>query len=53
MKITLNESKERESMIFSLFFVYKIKQKNIANMLWISVKTIEKYVAKIKKKDLT
>lgn len=44
------EVKERESLIFSLFFVYKFRQKDIANMLSVSIKTVEKYVKKIKKR---
>ena len=52
MKIDQKTKQDRESKIRVLFFDHKMKQKKIAEKLNIKVRTVEDYVAKIKKKDL-
>lgn len=51
MNLPKNKSNERKSKVKALFFVRKMKQKEIASRLWIAVRTVEDYVKKIKKSE--
>ncbi len=49
MKISQRESKDRESIIFTLFFLFKFKQYKISKILWVSERTVRRYVKRRKK----
>ncbi|PZM81819.1 hypothetical protein DLH72_04965 [Candidatus Gracilibacteria bacterium] len=46
MKITKERKAERESLVYSLFFVKKMKIKDIAKLLKIHRNTVSKYIKK-------
>lgn len=48
MNISKKEYEERKSYIKALFFMEKIKQKVIAEKLWITIRTVKRYVKKSK-----
>ena len=48
MKITQNFSQERKIKIYNLYFIKKMKQRDIAKRLWIAVRTVQRYLKKVK-----
>ncbi len=48
MNITQKKSEDRKSQVSALFFIHKIPQKKIAEGLWLSIRTIKRYVKKVR-----
>lgn len=48
MKISNRKARERGSKVYALFFMKKIKQRVIAKKLWVTDRTIRRYVQKSK-----
>jgi len=48
MKIAKNLSQERRIKIYNLYFIKKMKQRDIAKRLWIAIRTVQRYLKKAK-----